>query len=72
MLRPCRALCDPASGSAGVASQVTAFSLERDRLNAEYDRMSLGGGRSAAERRRNPAPRSFHSRKTLTKPPLSE
>jgi hypothetical protein len=32
--------------------QVTRLSLERDMLEAEYARMSLGSGRSAAERRR--------------------
>ena len=32
--------------------QVTRLGLERDMLEAEYARMSLGSGRSAAERRR--------------------
>jgi len=32
--------------------QLTRLSLERDMLEAEYARMSLGSGRSAAERRR--------------------
>ena len=37
---------------APLEQQVMALSLERDRLDAEYSRMALGSGRSAAERRR--------------------
>jgi len=43
-------------------TQVTRLSLERDMLEAEYARMALGSGRSAAERRRKVGPHTCTSR----------
>ena len=42
-------------------TQVTRLSLERDMLEAEYARMAIGSGRSAAERRRKVAPHTYRT-----------
>ena len=40
---------------------MTRLSLERDMLEAEYARMAIGSGRSAAERRRKVAPHTYRT-----------
>ena len=47
---------------------MTRLSLERDVLEAEYARMAIGSGRSAAERRRKVAPHTHRTHTAHTHP----